>query len=178
MRRKAESGTGLGLSIVKRDIDLMGGKIFVKSAPGEGTCIRCEIVFPDAARDERYKDRKAPERKPSGGSAALSGKVLLAEDNELNMEIADRLLSGFGLTVDNAENGFEAVKMFFQSTPGAYRAILMDLQMPILNGYEAAEKIRSLERRDAKSVPIIAMVHRNGKPRHGSGEMVSGGRPG
>ena len=88
----------------------------------------------------------------------LSGRVLLAEDNDINTEIALRILGSFGMEADHAENGRQAVEFFSKSETGRYRAILMDIQMPIMNGFDAAREIRKLNRRDAKDIPIIAMT--------------------
>jgi signal transduction histidine kinase/PAS domain-containing protein len=158
LRPKASSGTGLGLSIVKKMVDLMHGTLTVKSKVGKGTTVRCDIVFPDAERDPKYKDVLTAKPAATETELPLSGKVLLAEDNAVNTEIAVRILEGFGLTTVTAGNGAEAVEKFSQSAPFEYGAVLMDIQMPIMNGYEAAGKIRSLPRADAASVPIIAMT--------------------
>lgn len=88
----------------------------------------------------------------------LTGTVLLAEDNEINTEIAKRILENLGLSVVHAENGARAVELFSASAPGAYRAVLMDIQMPVMNGYDATKAIRELGRPDAKKIPIIAMT--------------------
>lgn len=157
-RPKGITGTGLGLSIVKKMVDIMGGTLTVKSKLGVGTTVRCEIVFPDALRDPKYKDFATGQSKDNVDGNKLSGKVLLAEDNPMNMEIAERIISGFGLTIDSVDNGKKAVEKFSASAPGEYAAILMDIQMPIMNGYEATENIRKLERPDAKTVPIVAMT--------------------
>ena len=157
-RPKGVTGTGLGLSIVKKMVDLMGGELTVRSERGRGTAISCSIVFPDAVRDPRYAgwDQKAPRR--AAAVQKLSGRVLLAEDNPINTEIAVRILASLGLQTDSAENGEKAAALFAASEPGTYKAILMDIQMPVLNGYEATRKIRALSRADAKEVPIIAMT--------------------
>jgi signal transduction histidine kinase len=160
LRPKTASGTGLGLSIVRKMVDLMGGTLSVESRLGKGTTVKCSIVFPDAERDPAYKDAEAEsgEKKALRELPPLHGKVLLAEDNPINTEIASRVLGSFGLAVDCAENGLAAVKMFEGSKAGEYGAVIMDIQMPVMNGYEATEAIRALGRPDAKDVPIIAMT--------------------
>ena len=151
-----EKGTGLGLSIVKRLADFMGGSIEVKSAPGQGTEISVRFCFPAAAEEETAP---APDPAQSGGETLpLHGQVLLAEDHPINTEIALRLLESFGLTAAAAENGAKAVELFKRSRPGEYRAVLMDIQMPVMNGYDAARAIRALDRPDAQTVPIVAMT--------------------
>ena len=145
-------GTGLGLAIVKKTVVLMGGSISVKSEPGRGTRFDVELPVKQAATAEsgaaRAQDAAAP----------LDGKrVLLAEDNEMNTEIALILLKENGVEADCARNGKEALEKFEASAPGRYDAILMDIRMPVMDGYEATRKIRALSRPDAASVPIIAM---------------------
>jgi signal transduction histidine kinase/PAS domain-containing protein len=156
-RPRTVSGTGLGLSIVHRVVQEMGGTISVRSAVGMGTTFRVDIIFPDA-----YCDSKYAQQIPSGTvvkeHTALSGRVLLAEDNRINAEIARRLLESYGLSVDWAKDGKEAVERFADSAVGGYALILMDLQMPLLDGYQAAGKIRSMRRLDAHEVPIYAMT--------------------
>ena len=158
MRPKGISGTGLGLSIVHRMVELMNGSMTVESAPGKGTTIRCSIVFPDATRDPKYRNRLEAGKAAKEDTEQLSGKVLLAEDNEINMEIAIRIIESYGLTADTAVNGQEAVERFEKSAQGEYAAVLMDIQMPVMNGYDATMQIRKLKRADAKNVPIIAMT--------------------
>src|SRR5574344_1674313 len=159
LRAKGITGTGLGLSIVKKMVDLMGGILEVESERGKGTTVRCHIVFPDAERDPAYAEQKVTKpKKTSSEKNQLAGTVLLVEDNEINLEIAKRILEEIGFTVDSAENGAKAVTKFIKSQLNYYRIIFMDIQMPIMNGYEATETIRSLERKDAKEIPIIAMT--------------------
>jgi len=145
-------GTGLGLAIVKKIVVLMGGSISVKSEPGRGTRFDVELPVKQAANAESGAARA------QDAEASLDGKrVLLAEDNEMNTEIALILLKENGVEADCASNGKEALEKFESSEPNSYDAILMDIRMPVMNGYEATQKIRALSRPDAASVPIIAM---------------------
>ena len=158
LRPKGISGTGLGLSIVHKMVELMNGSMTVESSMGKGTIIRCSIVFPDATRDPRYSERLKADEETREDTELFEGKVLLVEDNEINMEIALRIIESFGLTADTAENGREAVEQFAKSSTGEYAAVLMDIQMPVMNGYEATMQIRKMHRSDASKVPIIAMT--------------------
>jgi signal transduction histidine kinase len=153
-----ESGTGLGLAIVRRIVDLMGGKISVKSAPGRGTDITVSLEFPEAAPGAPAKIPRAADRQSGGAPRAAGGKVLVAEDYPMNAEIAVRLLESFGYRTQTVENGAAAAAAFSASAPGEFAAILMDIQMPVMNGYEASRFIRDMMRPDAASVPIIAMT--------------------
>ena len=154
--RTRYQGTGLGMSIVKTLIDAMGGTISVQSTPDAGTEITFTLPF-------KINDNVAahPERAQAALQAkgSLSGKrVLLVEDNDLNMEIAEFYLDHAGAAVVKAWNGKEAVQTFANSKPGTISLILMDLMMPVMDGYEATRVIRALDRPDASSVPIIAMT--------------------
>lgn len=156
-RSKASSGTGLGLAIVKRIVDLFHGEITVKSQVGKGSEIAVSFLTDIGKILPRGKSIDEEEKSELGDSH-FPAKVLLAEDNEINTIIARRLLEGLGVKLEAVANGQEAIDAFKLSKPGEYFAILMDIQMPLVNGYEAAEKIRSLEREDAKSISIIAMT--------------------
>lgn len=146
-------GTGLGMSIGKQLIDKMGGTIQVESKVGEGSRFIVEIPFEMATEEE--VERLQEESNP--GSIA-GKKILLVEDNELNRDIARTLLSDAGAEITEALNGQQAVEIFKKSSQGAFDVILMDVMMPVMNGYEATRRIRSLEREDAGKIPIIAMT--------------------
>jgi signal transduction histidine kinase len=149
----ASVGTGLGLSIVKQLIDLMGGSIQVRSKKDEGTVITVRLHFDESA------DIARPSSAQHNDTADLSGKkVLLCEDNVLNQEIAIALLKDIGVSVSAAENGQAGVQAFSESAAGDFDAILMDLRMPVMDGIQATGAIRSLDRPDAKTIPIIAMT--------------------
>ena len=148
-------GTGLGLSITKSLIDLMGGSINVESETGEGTSFKVEMPLKLAEPPETAADVNGT----ADGAPAFSGEgVLLAEDNAMNMEIAKHILTSAGLTADCAWNGKEAADMFIASPAGKYRVILMDIQMPVMDGYQAARAIRSSQHPEAGTIPIIAMT--------------------
>lgn len=158
-RKAIMTGMGLGLSIVKKIINLMGGNISVQSELGRGTEMTVQLKAPAVSLEQLavYEQQKK-ESTYSHAKTPLSGKVLVVEDNPINIEIATRILCGFGLQVDIARNGLEAVEMFAVAAPETYRVILMDIQMPIMDGYEAAKKLRSLKVKSAATVPIIAMT--------------------
>jgi len=157
-REHGTTGTGLGLAIVKRMIDLMGGTIDVKSALGEGTCVRVRISFPDATRDPAFKDAMEKIAESETPTYQMTGRLLVVEDNEINQEIAMRMFEDLGFVVDVADNGQAGVDMFQSAPVGTYKAIFMDIQMPVMNGYDATRTIRHLDRDDALTVPIIAMT--------------------
>ena len=147
------AGTGLGMPITKKLVEKMGGTITFESKKGVGTTFVIRVPFkidPDADKREEPKDVS---------EKSIKGlHILLAEDNELNMEIAEFVLQNEGAEVTKAWNGQEAVERFRNSKPGEFDAILMDIMMPVMNGYEATKMIRSLDREDAKTIPIIAMT--------------------
>ncbi len=147
------TGTGLGMSITKKLVEKMGGTIAFESKEGVGTTFVIRVPFkidPDADKREEQKDVS---------EKSIKGlHILLAEDNELNMEIAEFVLQNEGAEVTKAWNGQETVERFRNSEPGEFDAILMDIMMPVMNGYETAKMIRSLDREDAKTIPVIAMT--------------------
>ena len=147
------AGTGLGMPITKKLVEKMGGTISFESKEGTGTTFVIRIPF---QIDADMKDRTETEEKTETSIQGLH--VLLTEDNELNMEIAEFVLQNEGTVVTKAWNGQEAVDIFRKSSPGEFDVILMDIMMPVMNGYEAAKMIRSLDREDAKVIPIIAMT--------------------
>ena len=147
------AGTGLGMAISRKLVEKMGGTITFESEKGVGTTFVIRVPFkidPDADKREEQKDVS---------EKSIKGlHILLAEDNELNMEIAEFVLQNEGADVTKAWDGQEAVELFRNSEPGEFDVILMDIMMPVMNGYEATKMIRSLDREDAKEVPIIAMT--------------------
>ena len=147
------AGTGLGMPITKKLVEKMSGTISFESKEGTGTTFVIQIPF---RIDTDMKDRTEAEEKTETSIHGLH--VLLTEDNELNMEIAEFVLQNEGAVVTKAWNGQKAVDIFRKSRPGEFDAILMDIMMPVMNGYEAAKMIRSLDREDAKVIPIIAMT--------------------
>ena len=147
------AGTGLGMPISKKLIEKMGGTITFESAEGIGTTFVIRVPFKiDLDADKREEQKDVSENSIKGLH------ILLAEDNELNMEIAEFVLQNEGADVTKAWNGQEAVELFRNSKPGEFNVILMDIMMPVMNGYEATKMIRSLDREDAKKMPIIAMT--------------------
>ena len=147
------AGTGLGMAIAKNLVEKMGGTITFESEKGAGTTFVIRVPFKiDMDADKREEQKEINEKSIKGLY------ILLAEDNELNMEIAEFMLQNEGAVVTKAWNGQEAVELFEKSRPGEFDVILMDIMMPVMNGYEATKMIRSLDREDAKEVPIIAMT--------------------
>lgn len=147
------TGTGLGMPISKKLVEKMGGTITFESEEGAGTTFVIRVPFkidPDVDKHEEQKDVS---------EKSIKGRhILLAEDNELNMKIAEFMLQNEGADVTKAWNGQEAVELFRNSEQGEFDVILMDIMMPVMNGYEATKRIRSLDREDAKKIPIIAMT--------------------
>jgi len=149
-------GTGLGLSIIKSMIELMGGSIQVESRQGIGTKFTVDLSFDMASKEEVYGSRNAI--KTSAIHTIKGKRILIAEDNELNAEIVKTVLEDVGALVTRVEDGQQAVELFKEKPAGTFDAILMDLMMPIMDGYTATREIRSLERSDSKTIPIIAMT--------------------
>ena len=151
--RTKYAGTGLGMPISKKLVEKMGGTITFKSKEGAGTIFLIRVPFKiDLRADKREKQKDISEK-------SLKGlHILLVEDNELNMEIAELMFRNEGAVVTKAWNGQEAVEIFKKSRPGEIDVILMDIMMPVMNGYEATKIIRSMGREDAKVIPIIAMT--------------------
>ena len=149
-------GTGLGLPIIKSMIELMGGSIQVESRLGIGTKFTVDLSFDIASKEEVYGSQDTIK---SSAIHTIKGKrILLVEDNELNAEIAKTVLEDVGALIIRVENGQQAVELFEEKPAGTFDAILMDLMMPVMDGYTATRKIRALERSDAKIIPIIAMT--------------------
>jgi signal transduction histidine kinase/ActR/RegA family two-component response regulator/PAS domain-containing protein len=163
-------GTGLGMAITKSIVDMMEGKITVRSRLREGTEFIIDINFP-LVGDTPHNDGGETEENTgdtSGGGkqekssgrrkSYVAKRLLLAEDNQLNQEIATEILTEYGFNIEVANNGREALEMVKNSKPGYYYAVLMDVQMPVMNGYEATWRIRALEDKDLSNIPIITMT--------------------
>lgn len=149
-------GSGLGLSIVKRFVSMMRGSVRIESIEGEGTTVYLSIPFRKASREElpeHYMEEEVLLPETCEGK-----KILLVEDNELNREIAMSILEDEGFIIDTAEDGAIAVEKMRSATPGQYDLILMDIQMPNMNGYDATRNIRSLENPELANIPIVAMT--------------------
>lgn len=151
------SGTGLGMAIVKKYVDLMGGSIEAESEPGKGTVFTVTLIQKMA--DEKYYCQKMKTADASDVEEKLRGKhVLLAEDNDLNAEIAMAVLEETGLDIEHVEDGIQCVDKVEQMPSGTYDLILMDIQMPNMDGYKATKCIRRLDDKKKAEIPIIAMT--------------------
>jgi CheY-like chemotaxis protein len=163
-------GTGLGMAITKSIVDMMDGKITVRSRLREGTEFIIDINFPlvgdtphndggETGENTGDTSGSGKQEKSSGRRKSYVAKrLLLAEDNQLNQEIATEILTEYGFNIEVANNGREALEMVKNSKPGYYYAVLMDVQMPVMNGYEATWRIRALEDKDLSNIPIITMT--------------------
>ncbi|MCQ4637980.1 ATP-binding protein [Anaerovorax odorimutans] len=149
----SQNGTGLGTTLSKILAEEMGGTIGVESRPGEGTTFTVRIPFPVAGQEDTQASSEPEDQKTLAGK-----RILVVEDNDINREILMEILAGYEAAVECAVNGQEAVDLFTQSQPYWFDVILMDIQMPVLNGYEATEAIRALERPDSKETIIIALT--------------------
>jgi CheY-like chemotaxis protein len=149
--RSTYQGTGLGMAISKKFVELMDGHISVRSKSGEGTCFTVEMVF-----DIDYNYKPGVIRDSVKQLAGMS--ILVVEDNELNMEIARDILLEEGVKITEAGNGKMALDIFMASKPGTYDLILMDIMMPVMNGYDATRAIRTSAHPEATTIPIVAMT--------------------
>lgn len=152
-------GSGLGLSIAHNLVKLMNGEIAVESSLGEGTKFTVDLPFARAQEKAEPELKEMAAGLPIEIEGLFAGKrILLVEDNEINQLIAEELLKNTGAIVETADNGKAALEKFIQEPEGSFAAVLMDIQMPVMNGYEAARAIRQSEKEDAQTIPIIAVT--------------------
>lgn len=153
-----ETGTGLGLCIARMAAGMMQGDITVDSVRGKGTVFTVVLQLKKDSRQAAPTDNREEKKEASGPVTYAGKRVLLAEDNDLNREIAGEILGSLSIRVEEAQDGKQAFKRFCEAPEGWYDLIFMDIQMPVMNGYETAKAIRALDRDDAGKIPIVAMT--------------------
>ncbi len=156
-RTENVEGTGLGLSIALSVVSLMGGTIDVESEPGRGTTFTVRLRLRHQESAGADAGGEAPADAEAAAAALVEARVLLVEDNELNSEIAVALLESLGASAETAANGREALEALDASEPGHFDAVLMDIQMPVMNGLEATRLIRESERADVRALPVVVL---------------------